>query len=131
MRTHARAVPTACVTVRCDISVCMCPRVGSQPIAHATGLSKCNVVVCLMSILWSRVCNLIRSNTCWPLRILRVQNSRVLSPGFCVFEPNMEVISSKYGQNAKNDQNFAQNAKIGLLPRKVRKSQIGNRMCSD
>ena len=28
----------------------------------------------------------------WPLRILRVQNSRVLSPEFCVFEPNMEVI---------------------------------------
>ena len=26
------------------------------------------------------------------VRILRVQNSRVLSPGFCVFEPNMEVI---------------------------------------
>ena len=39
----------------------------------------------------------VRDGGHWPLHILRVQNSRVLSPGFCVFEPNMEVISSKYG----------------------------------
>ena len=46
----------------------------------------------------SRISESILYQLCiWPLRILRVQNSRVLSPGFCVFEPNMEVISSKYG----------------------------------
>jgi hypothetical protein len=63
----------------------------------------------------------------WPLRILRVQSSRVLSPGFCVFEPNMEVISSKYmGKTQKTTKSWLKTQKLAFFRAKCVKPNCGS-----